>query len=991
MKIVIYQNREVYKDESKIGNDSENKVETLEFEFPEEYKDFSKYIEFQIKGEKYTDIIENNRYEITRAIAQQGKIKTQIVLRKNTENDVLVFKSNVFELTVSKSINATENIPEEYPTWIDNLERLKSNLEKSEQERVTSEESRIEAEIQREETEMQREATFTQMEAKVENAVKEIADKKADYNQNALEKTNEYNELVGQKTNAFNSNAEIRTNNFNQNTIEKTTAFDTNVETKTNEYNTNATNKTTEFNNNAKSKTDTYNSNAETKTNEYNTNTEIKTEQFNTNAENKNNTFNSNAQDKINEYNNNAITLIERVNSVEKENIALQSECERLKSDIKAIAIPGQAVGENITLNDSSDARFRKFDIGGNAKQETREGYNLLDLSGFTSIDKNGIVATKNEDDSIILNGTCTSSFGIYVSVNKTLSVGSYTHSIGAIVPSEVYISLDSTNITMINNSTGSKKTFEITEETLYREYLIWINAGVTLSNLTIYPMIYKGIEDKPFEKYGAMPSPEFESPVKTVGQNVNVFSSVNLSNCSINIDGTINKRTDRICTDYIKIKPNTSYTLSVSTASDFMGLAYYDNDLNYISRTTNNSMTTLSIITPENARYIKAFVSYSNVIMDISSIEKYCIKLELGPVARPYSPYGMGNAEIKICNKNLFDYRTIKYGISIDPSTGNYADNNNFFSSDDIVVKPNTKYSTGSSYLAIFEYSDNKILRNYDCDSKYFTTHQDTTKIRIRPYWIKNMPTNEEQLEYAKKVQIEEGEATEYEEHKEQTYTIPTQKEFAKIGDVKDTFVKQDGKWYEKHCIIKRIFNGSDGTLPGGDFSGLLQNGNIARTIPVSELALTPVRDDIMSDCLQTKATSLWGGVESGIQTFNNQANVLISIPVETIKQITGITEITSDNYVTAFNQCLSIKNITAYIVLAEPQLIECTKEQSAILDEIEKTIHTYKGQTHIYSTDEVSPIFDIEYNVDTQSYIDNQINTVVNAVVELGGTVNV
>ena len=42
MKIIIYQNREVYKEESKIGNDSENKVETLEFEFPEEYEDFTK-------------------------------------------------------------------------------------------------------------------------------------------------------------------------------------------------------------------------------------------------------------------------------------------------------------------------------------------------------------------------------------------------------------------------------------------------------------------------------------------------------------------------------------------------------------------------------------------------------------------------------------------------------------------------------------------------------------------------------------------------------------------------------------------------------------------------------------------------------------------------------------------------------------------------------------------------------------------------------------
>lgn len=122
MKITIYQNREVYKEESKIGNDSENKVETLEFEFPEEYKDFTKYIEFQIKGGKYVDLIENNKYVITREVAKCGKIKTQVVLKKNTENDVMIFKSDIFTLTVSNSINATESIIHE--VGIDLIEKI---------------------------------------------------------------------------------------------------------------------------------------------------------------------------------------------------------------------------------------------------------------------------------------------------------------------------------------------------------------------------------------------------------------------------------------------------------------------------------------------------------------------------------------------------------------------------------------------------------------------------------------------------------------------------------------------------------------------------------------------------------------------------------------------------------------------------------------------------------------------------------------------------
>lgn len=126
MKIIIYRNREVYKENSKIGNDSENKVETLDFEFPEEFKDFNKYIEFQIKGEKCVDLIRNNQYVITRSIAKYGKIKTQIVLKKIIDNDTVVFKSNIFTVNVSASINASEEI--EQTLQVDIIQTLSQNI-----------------------------------------------------------------------------------------------------------------------------------------------------------------------------------------------------------------------------------------------------------------------------------------------------------------------------------------------------------------------------------------------------------------------------------------------------------------------------------------------------------------------------------------------------------------------------------------------------------------------------------------------------------------------------------------------------------------------------------------------------------------------------------------------------------------------------------------------------------------------------------------------
>lgn len=134
MKIIIYRNREVYKESSKIGNDSENKVETLEFEFPEEFKDFDKYIEFQIKGEKSVDLIQNNQYVITRSVAKYGKIKTQVVLKKIVDNDMVVFKSNIFTVNVSSSINASEEI--EQVLKIDIIQTFNQNISKIEN-RVT--------------------------------------------------------------------------------------------------------------------------------------------------------------------------------------------------------------------------------------------------------------------------------------------------------------------------------------------------------------------------------------------------------------------------------------------------------------------------------------------------------------------------------------------------------------------------------------------------------------------------------------------------------------------------------------------------------------------------------------------------------------------------------------------------------------------------------------------------------------------------------------
>lgn len=60
-------------------------------------------------------------------------------------------------------------------------------------------------------------------------------------------------------------------------------------------------------------------------------------------------------------------TIQDNAESIEE----LKAENERLNNDINAISVTEQAEGENITLNDTAEARFKKFEVQGNSWQET--------------------------------------------------------------------------------------------------------------------------------------------------------------------------------------------------------------------------------------------------------------------------------------------------------------------------------------------------------------------------------------------------------------------------------------------------------------------------------------------------------------------------------------------------------------------------------------------------------------------------------------------
>jgi hypothetical protein len=109
---------------------------------------------------------------------------------------------------------------------------------------------------------------------------------------------------------------------------------------------------------------------------------------------------------------------------------------------------------------------------------------NLLNIANTEETTKGGITySIKNRI--FKLNGTATANFDIQLSKNVEIKKGKYTHS-SSYIQSGLYVSFDNLGYTMLSAQVGKKRTFEITEDTTYKTYFIWIDKGTVLNNVEI-------------------------------------------------------------------------------------------------------------------------------------------------------------------------------------------------------------------------------------------------------------------------------------------------------------------------------------------------------------------------------------------------------------------------------------------------------------------------------------------------------------------------
>ena len=138
--------------------------------------------------------------------------------------------------------------------------------------------------------------------------------------------------------------------------------------------------------------------------------------------------------------------------------------------------------------------------------------------------------------------------------------------------------------------------------------------------------------------------SPNNVCEIRNVGDNINIFDE------ELEI-GAISTTTGELTTNaqrqrsknFIKVKNNTNYIMTVNNELISLNRMFYDKDYNFISTTT-----LASFKTPINSKYMKFYGT--------SDLAGAKIKIQESTIVTSYVPYNCGSIDLKIVNDNLYD-----------------------------------------------------------------------------------------------------------------------------------------------------------------------------------------------------------------------------------------------------------------------------------------------------------------------------------------------
>ena len=620
---------------------------------------------------------------------------------------------------------------------------------------------------------------------------------------------------------------------------------------------------------------------------------------------------------------------------------------------------------KSLTMNTDKELPLQVSVLGNSEQKTSIQNENLLILEDGTQT-LNGVTMTI-KDGIITFNGTATASTFFRIKIKEKLKTGDYYHLATEVSGSHTKnIALgvvdveEKTIYSEFNGGGGSP--FNLPNDE-YITYRIWVANGNVINNQIYKCMISKGSEHKKWVKgIPNMPSPDYPSEIKTVGNNVNEFDIDTVKN------GFLNEKTGEIisnnswkCSDFIEIL-NKTYTFGWESSSDYfqVTVCYYDENKKFISGksyglrgTFNNTFEVVS-----NAKYMKIAYSVS-VSGELVTREK--IKLEKGKVATSYSKFGQGSVKVTKFNKNIF-----KETYNRKDATSAYASivkGEGFFEKDKTyVISFDTTNNGGILYLGEYSFQHiNTYTVKCDGTRKFFTAKAkefgyvtDMTVLKTRAvttnaYNISNVMINE----YENDTDID------YVQHEEQSYILPIQQEM--LED--DSFTlglnkKEIHTWGKKILTGEEDWNASwQNTAQKNSKSFALPKSFFGNEVP--DFELNRVHQGLSSHFPEMFNT-VWSK-DTDCIAISSDSNLCLQIRLSrnTLKYDDNIT--TSD-LKKLFQDWLKAQYdagtpVTVYYKLKISTSIPCTSEQNKILDELNQ-LEPYYPQTNIYTEENIALI---------------------------------
>ena len=467
-------------------------------------------------------------------------------------------------------------------------------------------------------------------------------------------------------------------------------------------------------------------------------------------------------------------------------------------------------------------------------------------------------------------------------------------------------------------------------------------------------------------------PSPDHQSEIETVGSNVNIFDG-EIEKGNINYqNGNVESATDRIRSkNFIEVDPNFQYTINrLDSNGKGLGIRGYDKDKNYVGYIGVNTNKTITFIPqtysntdmphPNTKFYYMKFIDLDNNLNARYKIEK-------GIVATGYSEHGQGSIKVTKCNKNIMpilnlgnNYEYTENGIkSLKRNDGVEVTRFKVRKGQTIKIglKMISRPAKDSTYSIYFKNNNNQIAA--------FAHINDSSYIELNKVYEKSYTANEDGEIFIKlwgntssdifefQLWAELDNLTEYEQHEEQSYIMPVQKEML-VNDYLDYDNEE-----EVHVWGKKILDGTENWAYEKLTSADGEKNNFYLKI-----------DDAMSN----------GKVYSNAFVQRTTLADNYSMFISAGKNLNlRYQEKSSSTEFKAYlkSQYDAGTPVVVYYQLATPKRLKFTDEQKAVAKELNNA-RTYKNVTNI--TTDSKAILSLDYAKDLETLLNNTQALAVN-----------